>query len=161
MKQYKTLFGDYPLDPAKRFFTPYAVRGFLSNGGTIAYMVRVGTAQTAFLNLNDRASSGSNPTLVVTAKRDGFIGNSIQAEGGEAPAPDPPKQRRKKTRDSVVEAAEVGVQAPSSMKEEEASESSPVSDAVSPTKPKRTRRVGEPKPKRYAVGEKTAEPNVG
>jgi uncharacterized protein len=76
--QFKTLFGDYPLDPAKRFFTPYAVRGFFSNGGTIAYMVRVGTAQTAFLNLNDRAGSGSNPTLVVTAKRDGLIGNSIQ-----------------------------------------------------------------------------------
>ncbi|GHO83194.1 phage tail sheath subtilisin-like domain-containing protein [Dictyobacter formicarum] len=76
--QFKTLFGDYALDPAKRFFTPYAVRGFFSNGGTIAYMVRVGTAKTAFLNLNDRASSGSAPTLVITAQRDGSIGNSIQ-----------------------------------------------------------------------------------
>jgi hypothetical protein len=89
------------------------------------------------------------------------LGSSIQAEAGEAPALDPPKQRRRKTRDSAVEAAELGIQAPSSRKGEEASESSPVGDAVSPTKPKRTRRVGEPKPKRYAVGEKTAEPNGG
>lgn len=76
--QFKTLFGDYPLDTANKFFTPYAVRGFFSNGGTIAYMVRVGTAQTAHLNLNDRASSGAAPALVVTAKRDGKIGEDIQ-----------------------------------------------------------------------------------
>src|SRR6266516_2455305 len=75
--QFKTLFGDYPPDPAKRFFTPYAVRGFFSNGGTIAYMVRVGTAQTAKLNLNDRSGTGAAPTLVVTAKRDGKKGESI------------------------------------------------------------------------------------
>lgn len=76
--QFKTLFGDYPLDPTKRFFTPYAVRGFFSNGGTTAYIVRVGTAQTATLPLYDRASSGSKPTLQVTAQRSGLIGNNIQ-----------------------------------------------------------------------------------
>src|SRR5260370_6774584 len=85
-------------------------------------------------------------------------GSSIQAEGGEALARGSPTQRRKKTRDSVVEAAELGVQAPSSMKGEEASESSPAGDAGSPTKPKRTSRVGEPNPKRNAFRQKMAKP---
>src|SRR5581483_8613421 len=76
--QFKNLFGDYSLDPTKRFFTPYAVRGFFSNGGTIAYMVRVGTAQSAHLDLNDRSGAGAAPTLEATAKRDGKIGESIQ-----------------------------------------------------------------------------------
>ncbi len=76
--QFKSLFGDYALDPTKRIFTPYAVSGFFSNGGTTAYMVRVGTAQTATLPLNDRANAGSKATLVITALRPGLIGNSIQ-----------------------------------------------------------------------------------
>lgn len=78
--QFKTLFGDYPVNPAQRFFTPYAVNGFFSNGGAIAYIVRVGTSQTAKLNLNDRASTGSAATLVATAQRDGQIGNTIRVE---------------------------------------------------------------------------------
>src|SRR5438128_2348508 len=49
--QFKTLFGEYPIPPKIRFYTPYAVRGFFSNGGTVAYIVRVGTAKLAFLNL--------------------------------------------------------------------------------------------------------------
>ena len=88
-------------------------------------------------------------------------GSGIQAEGREAPALDPPKQRRRKTRDSVVEAAELGIQTPSSRKREEVLESWPVDDAISPTKLKRTKRVGEPTPKQYAVGEMTAELNGG
>lgn len=78
--QFKTTFGDYPVNPANRFYTPYAVNGFFNNGGTIAYMVRVGNAQTAKLSLNDRASTGSAATLVATALKDGSAGNSIQVE---------------------------------------------------------------------------------
>jgi len=76
--QFKTLFGDYPVAPNIMSYTPYAIRGFFSNGGTVAYMVRVGSAQNAFLNLNDRATTGASTTLVVTAQREGKVGNSIQ-----------------------------------------------------------------------------------
>lgn len=76
--QFKTLFGDYPVGAANRFYTPYAVNGFFSNGGSVAYIVRVGTAVTAKLSLNDRASSGSAATLVVAAQRSGLAGNNIQ-----------------------------------------------------------------------------------
>src|SRR2546425_1547315 len=76
--QFKTLFGDFPAPPKMRFYTPYAVRGFFANGGTVAYIVRVGTAQTASLNLLDRAATGAGTTLVVTALQEGVVGNSIQ-----------------------------------------------------------------------------------
>jgi phage tail sheath protein FI len=76
--QFKTLFGDYPVAPKIMSYTPYAVRGFFGNGGTVAYITRVGTAQKAFLNLNDRATAGAATTLVVTAKKEGAVGNSIQ-----------------------------------------------------------------------------------
>lgn len=76
--QFKTLFGDFPTPPKMRFYTPYAIRGFFANGGTVAYVVRVGTAQTASLNLLDRATTGAGTTLVVTAQQEGVVGNSIQ-----------------------------------------------------------------------------------
>ncbi len=76
--QFKTLFGDFPVPPKMKFYTPYAVRGFFANGGTIAYIVRVGLAQNAVLNLLDRAATGATTTLVVTALQEGVVGNSIQ-----------------------------------------------------------------------------------
>jgi uncharacterized protein len=78
--QFKTLFGDYPVPPKTRFYTPYAVRGFFDNGGTIAYIVRVGLAQTASLNLLDSATTGAGTTLVVTALQEGVVGNNITVQ---------------------------------------------------------------------------------
>src|SRR5579859_5797313 len=85
--QFKNTFGDYPTPP-DAFYTPYAVRGFLANGGTVAYMVRVSTAVSAFLNLVDRftPTTGTPPTaLVVSAKQAGSIGNGIQVAVQDAP----------------------------------------------------------------------------
>jgi copper chaperone CopZ len=63
----------------------------------------------------------------------------------------------KKTEAQVVEDGETRVKAPRNVESQTSSGLVDTSDAVSPTKPKRTRRVGEPKPKRYAVGEPEAE----
>jgi len=76
--QFKSLFGDYPTPSQARFYTPYALRGFFANGGTVAYIVRVGTAQTASLNLLDHANPGAGTTLVVTGLQEGIDGNNIQ-----------------------------------------------------------------------------------
>jgi hypothetical protein len=76
-----------------------------------------------------------------------------QAEPGAVPAPVPPKRRRKKTAETVVESAETDGKAPPSMSGVAVSEPIAAGTEVSPTKSKRTRRVGEPKPKRYPVGE--------
>ncbi len=87
-------------------------------------------------------------------------GSVIQAEAGEAPALDPPKRRRKKTPETVVEEAATEVRAPSSMNGEESSEPIDAGTVVLPPKPKRTRRVGEPKPQRYPVGEPETPPTT-
>src|SRR5205807_1555539 len=47
--QFKDTFGDYITTP--RQYLAYAVEGFFKNGGTVAYIVRVGTARRASLNL--------------------------------------------------------------------------------------------------------------
>jgi phage tail sheath protein FI len=54
-------------------FLANAVRGFYDNGGTVAYIVRVGTAAPAALDLGDRAATG--PTLHVQAKSASAITN--------------------------------------------------------------------------------------
>lgn len=85
--QFTTLFGGYPIPipPKTRFYTPYAVRGFFANGGTIAYIVRVGNAHNAFLNLLDSATPAPvATTLVVTAIQEGDVGNSIKVEVQDA-----------------------------------------------------------------------------
>ena len=86
-------------------------------------------------------------------------GPVIQVETGEPPAIIPAKRGRKKKTggDEALAAKEQEAKSPS----ESPGHPSPVSteaDVVSaPTKPKRTRRVGEPKAKRYPVGEPEAE----
>lgn len=79
------------------------------------------------------------------------------AEEGKAPsnmsldskATDVPKRRRKKLEDPVAENVEEGVKGPSGVN---GGGSSAQVDAVTVPKPKRARRVGEPKPQRYPVG---------
>src|SRR6266849_5011598 len=72
-----------------------------------------------------------------------------QADAGEVKVTDPPKRRRKKTEDLAAENVEEGVKGPSGVNGEG---SSVQVDAATVPKPKRTRRVGEPKPQRYPVG---------
>ena len=67
----------------------------------------------------------------------------------EAPALDPPKRRRMKTADPVTEHVEVS----SSGNTEASSAQVDAGSPVLPTKPKRTRRIAEPKPKRYVIGD--------
>jgi len=85
----------------------------------------------------------------------------IQAESGETPSVTPPKRsRKKKTADEAGSPKDQEVRTPSESAGPvpQAPTDSPA-DAL-PTKPKRTRRVGEPKPKRYPVGEQEAEQGV-
>ena len=84
----------------------------------------------------------------------------MQAEPGASSVLDPPRRGRKKNPDPVVEAPATEIKVPSSMKGVASSGLSPAGDAVSPTKPKRTRHVGEPKPKQYVVGEPETEHNA-
>ena len=85
----------------------------------------------------------------------------IQAESGETPSVTPPKRsRKKKTADEAGSPKDQEVRTPSES-------AGPVPQAPTdspagalPAKPKRTRRVGEPKPKRYPVGEQEAEQGV-
>jgi phage tail sheath protein FI len=76
--QFKDEFGDYMVGPP-RFYMAYAVKGFFDNGGTVAYIVRVGTAQRAFLDLADR---GEQPgvALHVEAQLEGPAGNGITVQ---------------------------------------------------------------------------------
>jgi hypothetical protein len=71
-------------------------------------------------------------------------------------APKPARGRRKRTAESDIEAAgaldALNGNAPSTPTSSET--------VVTPAKPKRTRRVGEPKPKRYPVGEQGTEQGV-
>jgi len=82
-------------------------------------------------------------------------GSVVQVDRGEAPPVTPPKRsRKKKTADeagSPVEAAASSSTGPAPQT------STDVPASSSPAKPKRTRRVGEPKPKRYPVGEQETE----
>jgi hypothetical protein len=71
----------------------------------------------------------------------------------EAPVLDPPKRRRKKTEDPVAENVETAAKGPSGVNGEVSSTQVDAATVVEVPKPKRTRRVGEPKPKRYAVGD--------
>lgn len=52
--QFKQTFGDFSALP--RLYLPHAVRGFFDNGGTVAYVVRVGTATRAAWDLADRGN---------------------------------------------------------------------------------------------------------
>jgi AAA domain len=73
---------------------------------------------------------------------------------------DPPKRRRKKADAPPMEDPESRATTTASTSTETASELIDAKSSVSSPKPKRTRRIGEPKPKRYAVGEPKAEHNL-
>jgi hypothetical protein len=62
----------------------YAVKGFFDNGGTSAYIVRVGTAQAASLQLADRGSAPAGVALVASALQAGVAGNSITVAVADA-----------------------------------------------------------------------------
>lgn len=79
--------------------------------------------------------------------------NVSQAESAAVPAPVPPKRRRKKTGEAMVESPGTEDQAAASMNQAGGAEPIEGGKAASPAKPKRPRRVGEPKPRRYPVGE--------
>lgn len=84
--------------------------------------------------------------------------SGVQAELGEAPPVTPPKRsRKKKTADEASSLVEPTLSESTSS----APHTSVGADARSSlAKPKRTRRVGEPKPKRYPVREQEAEQGV-
>jgi Bacteriophage tail sheath protein len=77
--QFKNTFGDYISIP--RCYMANAVEGFFKNGGTLAYIVRVGTARAAFLDLADRV--GGN-TVHVEAVLEGTGGNAITVQVQDA-----------------------------------------------------------------------------
>jgi len=77
--QFKNTFGSYISAP--RRYMAYAVDNFFRNGGTVAYIVRVGTAKEAWLDLADRAATNS---LRVTALQEGTTGNAITVQTSDA-----------------------------------------------------------------------------
>ena len=88
-------------------------------------------------------------------------GSTAQASEGPAEAKSSPSHgRRKKTAEPAVETAGTSVKEPSSPFGNAPSMPTDSETVVAPTKPKRTRRVGEPKPKRYPVGEQGTEQSV-
>ncbi len=70
-----------PYKASPRIYMPHAVRGFFDNGGTVCYIVRVGTAQKSSRLLADR--DGGN-ALLVSAKQDGVGGDSITIQVDDA-----------------------------------------------------------------------------
>lgn len=76
--QFQNTFGGYITAPM--VYVTHAVRGFFDNGGTTCYFVRVGTAARASRTLNDRAGA-PRPTLVVTATREGVVGECHHGPG--------------------------------------------------------------------------------
>jgi len=73
--QFVNTFGSYMIGPPQLYMA-YAVKGFFDNGGTTAYIVRVGTASVASLQLADGGGTGT-AALVVSAQQAGVAGNSI------------------------------------------------------------------------------------
>ena len=75
-------FGSYMSGPPP-FYLAYAVKGFFDNGGTDAYIVRVGTAATASLNLADRGTT-AGIALVASAQQSGAAGDAITVAVADA-----------------------------------------------------------------------------
>lgn len=73
---FQNTFGGFITEQPVSFLAP-AVYGFFLNGGTACYVVRVGTGTNAVVNLE---RSGTNATaLVVRARQEGLVGNSLSA----------------------------------------------------------------------------------
>jgi phage tail sheath protein FI len=77
--QFKDNFGGYISAP--RHYMAHAVEGFFRNGGTVAYIVRVGTAARAGRSLDDR---GAGAALRVEARQEGPAGNSLTVQVQDA-----------------------------------------------------------------------------
>jgi phage tail sheath protein FI len=73
--QFVSTFGSYMPGPPQLYLA-YAVKGFFDNGGTSAYIVRVGTAQSASLQLADQGAP-AGVALTVSASQAGLAGDSI------------------------------------------------------------------------------------
>lgn len=78
-------------------------------------------------------------------------------EGVTPPAAPPKRSRKKKTADETGAAVTIEVKTLPESTGSAPQVSTDADGGSPPTKPKRTRRVGEPKPKRYPVGEKDSE----
>ncbi|MGN9907811.1 phage tail sheath family protein [Phytohabitans sp. LJ34] len=92
--QFRDTFGDYMTAP--RGYLAHAVRGFFLNGGTVCYVVRVGTARRAVLELNDRGGTPGK-ALVVRARdgnTGGAAGNDIKLRVSDAQIVDQSKNAR-------------------------------------------------------------------
>ncbi len=72
--QFADTFGGFQASP--RLYLAHAVRGFFDNQGAVAYIVRVGTAKRALLDLNDRGGVPGT-ALRVQALLDGTGGDLI------------------------------------------------------------------------------------
>jgi phage tail sheath protein FI len=91
-------YSTYP----RHLYMPYSVRGFFENGGSVCYIVRVGTGVRAFLDLEDRADQAATapalptppPTsaplpppgiaLRIEARKEGAAGNLITVQVDDA-----------------------------------------------------------------------------
>jgi phage tail sheath protein FI len=88
--QFTKTFGNYIYtDPLTKTQTPlymaYAVKGFFDNGGTTAYIVRVGTGQCAYYDLLDRDTPQA-ATLRVKARQTGPSGQNIAVAVSDGPS---------------------------------------------------------------------------
>ena len=77
--EFQEQFGGY-LDGT---FMAHGVRGFFDNGGTIAYIVRVGSGVRAHVELADRASTPGK-ALRIEAKAEGSAGDGITVSVSDA-----------------------------------------------------------------------------
>lgn len=73
--QFVNVYGGYMVG-SSTLYMAHAVKGFFDNGGTSAYIVRVGTAVAASLALADRGNAPGN-ALTVSARQAGTAGNTI------------------------------------------------------------------------------------
>ena len=101
-----------------------------------------------------RARKKAEPKAADTAEP----GNMERTEAGGTPPAAPPKRGRKKKTVDEAEAT-VNMEVKTSPESTDPAPQAPAdaSAGTPPAKPKRIRRVGEPKPKRYPVGEKDPE----
>lgn len=85
-QQFFSIFGDYVESPY-RVFAAHALNGFFAEGGTQCYFVRIGTGVAASLALMD-SGSPAQPTLLVTAQKEGTAGNSttVQVDRVDGPS---------------------------------------------------------------------------
>ena len=101
-----------------------------------------------------RARKKAEPKAADTAEP----GNMERTEaGGTAPFAPPKRGRKKKTVDEAEATVHMEVKISPESTDPAPQAPTDASAGAPPTKPKRTRRVGEPKPKRYPVGEKDPE----